>query len=155
MLLCFPLHDVGLSSSCYSILLLMLPDSPLHCSTLLCDATLLFTLLGFPFALFSFSAAFLFQVQGSLCRCSPLCGDVDVLLFVEKSCTTPLHSFLQELGMVGSQKSKTYIFSISFFPFVYCHFFCFQYHVFCSFVLILFAFGLWCKAYYKLFWKQT
>lgn len=55
VLLYFPLHDVGLFSSCCSTILLMLPNSPSRCSTLLCDATLLFTLLGFPFCI-----AFLF-----------------------------------------------------------------------------------------------
>ncbi len=38
---------------------------------------------------------------------TPLCFPIrviaiDMLLFAKKSCTTPLHSFLQELGVVGS-----------------------------------------------------
>jgi hypothetical protein len=32
----------------------------------------------------------------------PLCVVVVVLLFIEESCSTLLHSFLQELEMVGS-----------------------------------------------------
>jgi hypothetical protein len=53
--------------------------------------------------------ALLFQVQGFLRYYFPLhiAITIGVLLFVEKSCTTPLHSFLQELGVVKSRESKT------------------------------------------------
>ncbi len=48
-----------------------------------------------------FLTALLFQVQGSLHFSFPFCVViVGVLLFVEESYTTPLHSFLQELGIV-------------------------------------------------------
>jgi hypothetical protein len=72
--------------------------------------------------LLSSSVALLFQVQGFLRYYSPLCvAIVGVLLFVEESYTTPLDSFLQELGMVRSRESKTCIFSIIVFPFTHFH----------------------------------
>jgi hypothetical protein len=50
----------------------------------------------------SSSTGLLFQVQGFSHYYSPLCvATISVLLFVKKSCTNPLHSFLQELEWLG------------------------------------------------------
>ncbi len=61
-------------------------------------------IVAFLFALLlSSSVVLLFQVQGFSHCYSPIrTVFVGVLLFVEESCINPLHSFLQELGMVGS-----------------------------------------------------
>lgn len=153
-LLCSPPRVIGLSSSCcllssshcFTILLTML-DSPI-------DVVLSFTLLGFPshycspFCIVWLSSltTFLFQVEGSLhyCSrwfallfalfCSPFhASTIGVFLFVEKSCTTRLHSFLQDLGVVGSRELKTCIFSISFFSL--CLFPFLLFFISCLFVL--------------------
>jgi hypothetical protein len=72
----------------------------------------LFTLLGFPFhAIVLLQLFFYFRYEVFRATilfftllCFPLCAVVvGVLLFIEDSCITPLHFFLQELGMVGSQ----------------------------------------------------
>jgi hypothetical protein len=75
--------------------------------------TLLFALLGFPF-----HDAFLFQkyilsINALLFAllCSPFhAAIVGVLLFVEKSCTTPLHSFFEELGLSKVENPKPVFF---------------------------------------------
>jgi hypothetical protein len=84
--------------------------------------------LGSFFALLPSSlVVLLFQVQGfSRCYSRLRATIIGVLLFVEESYTTPLHSFLQELGMVGSQESKICIFLVSIFPFAHFHFYFFN-----------------------------
>ncbi len=87
------------SSPCYSplhatALLFTLMFSSLCClfSSCCCSPFLLF--FYFKYKVFC-GATFLFS--------SPLCVVVvGVLLLIEDSCITPLHSFLQQLGMVGS-----------------------------------------------------
>jgi hypothetical protein len=83
---------------------------------------------------------------------------IGVLLFIEESCINPLHSFLQELRVVDTRELKTCIFPVSIFTFAYFHFFkknsCLLFLCF-FFVLIFLPFSLWCKACYKLFWRQT
>jgi hypothetical protein len=86
--------------------------------------------------------------------CCPLCIIiVGVLLFIEESCTTPMHSFLQELGMVRNRELKTCILSISIFHLLFLFF-----NIFISCLFFFFlklAFGLWCSACYKLFWRKN
>jgi hypothetical protein len=69
---------------------------------------------------------------------------VGVLLFVEIFYSTPLHSFLQELGAVGSQESKIYIFtkyfSLCLFPFIYIFISCLLGFFFC---FLFFFLGFW------------
>ncbi len=130
---CSPFHVVV-------ILFMLLLLSSLQCCFPHRAIAFLFALLSFPLhvawffssqcliflftLLFSSSTTFIFQVQGSLHYYSPLHAIiVGVLLFIEESCIYPMHSFLQELGVVRNQESKTFIFSISIFPFTYFHFF--------------------------------
>jgi len=139
---CYPLYAtivvlfVVLLSSSIAFLFALL-SFPLHVAWFFSSQCLifLFTLL------FSSSTTFIFQVQGSLHYYSPLHAIiVGVLLFIEESCIYPMHSFLQELGVVRNQESKTFIFSISIFPFTYFHFF--NFFISCLSFLLFFKFWL-------------
>jgi hypothetical protein len=86
---------------------------------------LLFTLLLF-FGCYSILGSWFFMLLFSSSRYSAfltMLFFVGVFLFVEESCITPLHSFLQELGVVGSRESKTNIFLVNIFLFAYFFFF--------------------------------
>jgi hypothetical protein len=138
---CFPLRTNALifallfSFSCCLAFLFTLPlfyfKYKVFCATIL-----LFVLLCFPFHVVV----------------------VGVFLFVEESYTNPLHSFLQELGVVGIWKLKICIFFNKYFSL--CLFPFFNVFYLMSFVPLFFcfiflAFSLWCMACYKLFWRQT
>lgn len=109
-LLYSPLHTTRLSFSyCSTFLFALLKFlfcvillSSSCCLAFICVVQLSFMLLFsflcylvYLFALLSSSTILLFQVQGFSCPYFPLSITiVGVLLFVEKSCTTPMHSFL-------------------------------------------------------------
>jgi len=114
-------------SRCYSPhhVALLLSYSP-HCSPLHA-AWLSFSCCCFPLQLFFYF------------RCKILRVAIGVLLLVEESCTTPLHSFLQELKVVGNQESKTCIFSINIFPFAYFHYL----FIYISCILFYFVLFFW------------
>ncbi len=149
MLLLFPLRAILVSFSRCSNLFFALFYSPFrvtllsssHCSALL-------TLLGFPPHVVGFSSLCCSTFSGSpLQCCSPLptawlskllsyfMYKFFVLLFSFPRCCYwcvvirwnllyyPLHSFLEELGVVRSQEFKNLYFFNKFFPFVYFHFF--------------------------------
>ncbi len=113
------------SSSCHIVVLLFTLlfyfshyCSPFYITLLLSSSCCL----GSIFALLlSSSVILLFQVQGfSRCYSHLRATIIGVLLFVEESYATPLHSFLQELGMVGSQESEICkYFSFCSFPFLF------------------------------------
>jgi len=101
--------------------------------------------LVFLFVLLSSLVALLFQVQGFLCCCSPFRG----VVIHWKILYYPLTFLLARIENGQHSKMGNLYFFNKFLSL------CFLSHVFCSFVLIFFAFGLWCMACYKLFWRQT
>jgi hypothetical protein len=139
MLFGFLLHVVAL--------LFALLGFPLHV------VALLFALLGFPLCITTFLLGY-FSISGTrffmlfLLVCCYL-----LKFFIVPPCI-PFCKSWERLG-VKNQKS---IFSLSIFPFAYSHLYIFLSHVFWVFFFVFcfffWAFGLWCRAYYKLFWRQ-
>jgi hypothetical protein len=94
---CYLLHIMLLfSSSRHTIVLLFM----LHYYYPLCNVVVLFTLLFSSLCTITlFFALLLFYFRYKVFHVAFVVG---VLLFIEESCTTPLHSFLQELGVIRS-----------------------------------------------------
>jgi len=166
--------SLGPSFSFFPLLALCSPFlalySPSHCCSLLHLIILLFTLLlssshylAFLFALLLFYFKYKFFCVATflfVLLCFPLhIVVVGVLLFVEESCINLLNSSLQELRVVGTWELKTCIFFSKYFSLCLFPFYLFVYLM--SFVPLFFflfsflAFSFWCKACYKLFWRQT